>query len=628
MNNTVKRALLAIPGFEAACRRLTQDHIRVLRYERFAAQEDVPGRLSKKALRRQMALLARHHSQWTPDQHVGFLTSGRFSGSCPVIVTVDGGYPDLVDVALPVFRDHDVRPTLFVAAGNLEGSQRPAVATEQPSGHPAAASDYIRPITAKQLQQLEDSGIRLGSLSPSVSALSQISPERWRQEIAASWKDLRQRTHDPLHVFGYQQSEQNEIPPELHSIVRESGFRTAYLATSAVPDPQDRFGLARYSPTEDFSDFRWQLCGAAVLLTGRRARRSDRSAAEPPIYATMRRWIGQTSESAADVMAGTNTTTDPPTYHPGQVGVVVTCYNYGRFLAGCIESILAQTYHDFEVVIVDDGSTDDTPAVAEQWRDDPRIHYVRQVNQGQAAAKNRGIRECHTEFIAFLDADDRWEPTKLAKQVALFANPQVGVVYSLSRRIDEDGASLPDPVRSSYFNARRGNILRHLIYDNFVRFSATVVRRVCLEETGGFKEYLPMAIDWDLWLRIAAQKWQFDYVPEALFQYRIGHGDQMSRKLRVRHRCSDQIMREFRRDYPTAISKRDLRRAQSYTLRLRGGYYERHNRLQALWLYAKSAFTNPWQKAAYRGIILTLLPFLKPLKDAASRRQSQGLSQP
>ena len=107
-----------------------------------------------------------------------------------------------------------------------------------------------------------------------------------------------------------------------------------------------------------------------------------------------------------------------------RISVVVTCYNYGAYLEGCLSSIMAQSFQDREIIVIDDGSTDDTPQVMARFSETPDLRYIRQANGGQAVAKNAGIRAARGEFIAFLDADDLWEPEKLAKQVRLFADPR------------------------------------------------------------------------------------------------------------------------------------------------------------------------------------------------------------
>jgi glycosyltransferase involved in cell wall biosynthesis len=121
------------------------------------------------------------------------------------------------------------------------------------------------------------------------------------------------------------------------------------------------------------------------------------------------------------------------------VSVIIPTYNYGRFLAEALDIVLGQTVSDLEVIIVDDGSTDDTPEILARF-DDPRVRAVRIPNQGVSVARNTGLDLASGEFVAFLDADDRWLPEKLARQLAMFrADPDLGLVFTNLRRFNEAG---------------------------------------------------------------------------------------------------------------------------------------------------------------------------------------------
>lgn len=291
------------------------------------------------------------------------------------------------------------------------------------------------------------------------------------------------------------------------------------------------------------------------------------------------------------------------------VSVVVTCYNYGRYLSGCLDSVLAQTYRNLEIVLVNDGSTDDTDAVVDPYMSLPNFRYIKQKNAGQANAKNTGIRHCDGDFIAFLDADDRWLPEKIARQIALFRDPEVGVVYCLAGYLDEESRSVQYRMQSEYLQPRRGRVTDWLVYDNFVQFSSTVVRRECLDKFGSFDESLTMGIDWDLWLRISTS-YRFDYVPEELFRYRIGHSGQMSKNLAERHRCSDLIMKHFLERYPGAVSEAVVRKAASLSCCNRGEYYRQTDRLRSLGYFLKALSYNVAEMRAYKGLVKNVL-FLK-----------------
>ena len=120
----------------------------------------------------------------------------------------------------------------------------------------------------------------------------------------------------------------------------------------------------------------------------------------------------------------------------GHVSVIIPTYNYGRFIAETIESALGQTLLPHEVIVVDDGSTDETAEVVASFGE--RVRYIYQENAGVCAARNRGVAASSGDLIAFLDADDIWEPTKLEKQAAKFADPDVGLVHCGMREFDSD----------------------------------------------------------------------------------------------------------------------------------------------------------------------------------------------
>lgn len=247
-----------------------------------------------------------------------------------------------------------------------------------------------------------------------------------------------------------------------------------------------------------------------------------------------------------------------------EVSIIVAAYNAEKYIGQAIDSILAQTIDDIELIIVDDGSTDRTPDVIRQF-DDARIRGFRQANSGQTVAKNRGIRESTGRYVGFCDADDYWHTRKLEKQLPVFErSPDIAVIYSNEVSIDESGAALPDRVDAT----RRGDVLDDLFVDNFIPFGTALVRRDRLIEVGGFDESLRMGIDWDLWLRLAA-RYKFDYVPDDLYIYRKWAG-QMSTNWRGRYDAAFVIMEKFQREHPGRISSRTRRRAYANTLTNRG----------------------------------------------------------
>lgn len=200
-----------------------------------------------------------------------------------------------------------------------------------------------------------------------------------------------------------------------------------------------------------------------------------------------------------------------------KVSVIIPAYNAITYLPKTIANVLEQTYTDFEVIVINDGSTDNI----EEWIaqiSDPRLKLVSQSNLGLAGARNTGIRESQGEFLAFLDADDLWESTKLAKQVQILdAHPEVGVVYTWVAYVDERGNSTGRVVS----NQQQGNVWQELTKGNLVECgSVAMVRGECFEKCGVFDCNLGSFVeDWDMWLRIA-NYYQFKVIKEPLVYYR------------------------------------------------------------------------------------------------------------
>lgn len=207
------------------------------------------------------------------------------------------------------------------------------------------------------------------------------------------------------------------------------------------------------------------------------------------------------------------------------VSVIIPNYNHARYVGQAIASALAQTYRDYEIVVIDDGSTDNSREVIAPFMD--RVRYVWQLNQGLSAARNTGVRESRGRYIALLDADDIWFAGYLAALVALLeANPRAGAAYSGWRYIDANGALLP---QQSTRTVPPDQFYTTLAYTNFLVPSGVLARRACLEQAGPFDVSLRAVEDRDMWLRIARHH-SIVGVPRALVGYRT-HGENMTRDL-------------------------------------------------------------------------------------------------
>jgi len=219
------------------------------------------------------------------------------------------------------------------------------------------------------------------------------------------------------------------------------------------------------------------------------------------------------------------------------VSVVVPAFNAASTLSLTLSSIANQTYRSLDIIVVDDGSTDRTAAIARHFRlSEPRLRVITQPNGGVAAARNAGIRSSKGEFVAFIDADDLWHPTKIELQIeALLAeDPDVALVYSPYRVIDTDG----NVIASSRRHGASGWVLNRHLYENIVgNGSSVLVRKAVLQELGGFDSWLREqgaegCEDLLLQLRIAA-RYKFREVPAYLIGYRKHRGNMSSDRDRM-----------------------------------------------------------------------------------------------
>jgi glycosyltransferase involved in cell wall biosynthesis len=206
-----------------------------------------------------------------------------------------------------------------------------------------------------------------------------------------------------------------------------------------------------------------------------------------------------------------------------RVSVIIPNYNYAHYLPQTLESVLAQSYPDVEIIVVDDGSSDDSRKVLEQF--EGRVRLIEQQNRGVAAARNNGARQSSGQLIAFLDADDIWLPLKLERQVELFlSQPELGLVHCGVEEIDAEGNHL-----SFRSDGLEGWVAKELLLlERAVILgggSGLVVPRATFDALGGFNERLSTSADWDFFYRIAARQ-RVGFVPEPLLQYRI-HGTNM-----------------------------------------------------------------------------------------------------
>ena len=199
------------------------------------------------------------------------------------------------------------------------------------------------------------------------------------------------------------------------------------------------------------------------------------------------------------------------------ISVVIPVYNGEKTIRETIESVLKQSLSDFELIVINDGSTDSTLDIVSSIKDS-RIKIFSYPNAGLATSQNRGIANASGEFISFIDADDLWTPDKLELQLkALQENPLAAVAYSWTDLIDESSQF----IRPSSHITVNGDVYARLLLINFLENGSNpLIRKEALIKVGGFDESLLRAADWDMWLRLAAS-YHFVTVPSAQILYRL-----------------------------------------------------------------------------------------------------------
>jgi len=303
------------------------------------------------------------------------------------------------------------------------------------------------------------------------------------------------------------------------------------------------------------------------------------------------------------------------------VSVVIPVYKAERYVGAAMQSVLDQTFTDFEVIAVDDGSPDGSFTVLERFSD-PRLRIVRQENRGLAGARNTGIREARGEIIGLLDADDLWMPRKLELHIAhLHSNPAVGVSFCHSALIDDDGRPLGKAQRP-----RAGVVSaeRLLLNNPLSNGSTAVIRRRTLEEIASQGQYFDEALrstqgteDLDCWLRIAlGTEWQIACLPEILTSYRLNSAG-LSADGRQMVRSWERVIEKARSYAPAVIAEHE-RPARARLLRYLAGRAVRGRQPRAAWGLLRDALrTDPsliWKQ--------TKPTFLTALAVTASRLYS------
>ena len=266
-----------------------------------------------------------------------------------------------------------------------------------------------------------------------------------------------------------------------------------------------------------------------------------------------------------------------------KVSVIIPTYNREKYICETIDSVLSQTYKDYEIVVVDDGSTDETGKLLLQYGG--KIKYIYKENGGTACARNLGILNSEGEFIAFLDDDDLWLPEKLKIQMEVFyANPDLGFVCSQAYVIDVSGVIIKK-WGQGMFNYET---FESLYEADFVLTLTVLAKRRCINEVGLFDEQLLTSEDYDLWLRLA-KKYRFKHINLPLAKYRLHRGNK-SKDYDLRLRAHQIIDNKYNKDI--GFLRKKIKTAKDYFL-FGTHYYSDNNFYKAAVHYLKAILNFP-----------------------------------
>jgi len=228
------------------------------------------------------------------------------------------------------------------------------------------------------------------------------------------------------------------------------------------------------------------------------------------------------------------------------VSAILPVHNRASWIARAVTSVLSQTYPALELIVVDDGSTDDTRSVLDRFGS--RVTVLCQEHAGVYAARNLGLGRARGELVAFIDSDDVWLPDRLSRQVPLLQRPQVGLVFGDATHV-AGNADATTPSGLTCFQVtppRRGLVAAHFAWGNFVPTSTVLARRRCFEESGEFSLAAPVSADYLKWFQIALRH-EFDYTVGPLAEYTIhpsGISQDLGQSLRARIQLfSDELAR-------------------------------------------------------------------------------------
>ena len=292
------------------------------------------------------------------------------------------------------------------------------------------------------------------------------------------------------------------------------------------------------------------------------------------------------------------------------ISIIIPLYNKEASIATALRGVLAQTYQDFEVVVVDDASTDGGAAVVETF-DDPRIRLIRQENGGVSAARNRGIAEARGEHVAFLDADDEWMPEFLEEIAALIAEYPECRARATNYIFNSNGVKSPTILRKMPFAEGRGVLTNYFEVASCshppVCSICVCIERELLQEIGGFPLGIKSGEDLLTWARIAVRT-QWAYSLKALAQYNLGEGYDKKNLPPRRQDAGDPVGKEFLKIYNANPQLVGMRKYLSHWHKMRASVAIRYGeRKETLYEVRQSLRYNPFNyKVAMFGVLAVL----------------------
>jgi len=285
-----------------------------------------------------------------------------------------------------------------------------------------------------------------------------------------------------------------------------------------------------------------------------------------------------------------------------RVSVIIPCYNAEETISKTIESVISQTYKEYEIIVIDDGSTDNT--VDTVYRNFTNVKIFSQKNSGVSVARNKGVSLAKGELIAFLDSDDIWMPEKLEKQVAVI-DFGYDMVHNPANNVCKIGSNEWIPDTTVIKEVKEGDYLKELFTGNFIVTSSVVIKKDCLVDVGGFRKNFKNCQDWDLWIRVAS-KYRIFQINKFLVLYQVRE-DSLSSNVTPVYRSSLDVIK-FNKSLLGKNDRKQVVRIAHANLMLNTcwRYLKANDRKQALVFALKGVIRNPLNVEGYKWCIRSI----------------------